>query len=233
MKLSVVVPVYNEVAHIEASLSRLFAAPIPMALQVVVVENGSTDGSLQRIHALLPSLAPRGLELLDLGRPVGKGAAVRAGMERCTGDWFAVHDADLEYDPDDLPALLAPLVQNRCDLANGTRIGREDSHFLFDLHRLFNRSLTTFVNLSFAAHITDLTSCYKVAALATYRALGLVSTGFALETEILSKAFQQHLRVREVPIRYQARTYEQGKKIRPLDALPIVWTAARVRLTGR
>ncbi len=233
MKLSVVVPVYNEARCIEASVERLLAVPLPTALEVVIVDNGSRDGTLEILHARMPSWATRGVRLIEVDRPIGKGAAVLRGMSACDGDWFLVHDADLEYDPGDIPALLAPLIAGTCDLVNGTRFGRDDARFLFDLHRVFNRSLTTAVNLSYAAHLTDLTSCYKAARLAVWRSFRLRSRGFALETEILCQALRRGLRVREVPIRYQARTYEEGKKIRPRDALPILATLLRVRVLGR
>jgi len=230
MKLSVVVPAYNELSSIRPSLERLLAAPSPLPLQVVVVDNGSTDGTADLLASWVPSLAPRDVRCVSAPVPKGKGAAVRRGLELCDGDFLLVHDADLEYDPGDIPALLAPLLENRCDLVNGTRFGFSSARFLFDLHGVANRALTTLVNLAFRAHLTDLTSCYKAAALATWRALDLESRGFELETEILCKAFRRGLRVREVPIHYRARTYAEGKKIRLKDILPVLRMAARVRL---
>jgi glycosyltransferase involved in cell wall biosynthesis len=230
MKLSVVVPAYNEAASIRTSLARLLAIRIPLDLQVVVVENGSSDGTLPLLERLIPTFAPREVRLVRAGRPLGKGAAVLAGMEQCDGEFFLVHDADLEYDPGDIPALLAPLLAGRCDLVNGTRFGRPDSRFLSRLHGGFSRALTTSANLAFAAHLTDLTSCYKAARLSYYRSLGLRSRGFSLETEVLCRALRRGHRVLEVPIRYLARTSAEGKKIRPRDLLPILAMMARIRL---
>jgi len=207
--LSVVVPVYNEQALVRASIERLRAIPIP--LQVICVDDASTDGSL----AVVEQLQREGLVdvLVCHPRNRGKGAAVRAGIEHATGEVVVIHDADLEYDPFDLPHLLAPIADGRADAVFGSRFTGSPRRVLYFWHRVGNGMLTLLSNMMTDLNLTDMETCYKMVRTDLMRSLPLRTKRFGIEPELTARLAQARARIYEVPISYYGRTYDEGKKI--------------------
>jgi len=224
MKLSVVVPVYNEEPTLAAVIARVLATPYEK--EVVVVDDASSDGSAR----ILAELAARHPELRPFrhAKNQGKGAALRTALEQVTGDIVLIQDADLEYDPADYPALLRPIEEGHADVVYGSRfLGGAFGRVHLYHHYLANRCLTTFSNLITNLNLTDMETCYKVFRVEVARRLDLRSKGFAVEPEITAKVARMRLRVYEVPVRYAGRDYSAGKKIRPRDGLIALWAVVR------
>ncbi len=224
MKLSVVIPVYNEEATLETLIGRVLATP--QEKEVLAVDDGSTDRSPQ----ILEALAARhpNLRVLRHARNRGKGAALATALEQFTGDVVLIQDADLEYDPADYADLLRPLEEGHADVVYGSRfLGGSYGRAHLYHHYLGNRLLTTLSNLVTNLNLTDMETCYKVFRAQVARALDLRSRGFAVEPEITAKVARMRVRVYEVPIRYAGRDYAAGKKIRARDGLVAVWAILR------
>ncbi len=225
--LSVVVPVYNEAPTVSTILAHVLRRP--EVKEVVVVDDGSTDGSWDVIQEIA-AREPR-LQALRQERNRGKGAALRLAIPHLTAPFALVQDADLEYDPDDYPALLAPLLNGRADAVNGVRgFGAHTAYSYWFVKG--NHLLTTLLNLLFNCYITDLLSGYKVLRTELWRRLNLQSRGFEVETEIVAKVLRLGYRFHEVPITYITRSRQDGKKIRARDALRIFAMQLRVRFSS-
>lgn len=223
MKLSVVIPVYNERATIETILARVKESPF--AKEILVVDDGSTDGTREYLQAL------RDPEIRVLLHPRnrGKGAAVRTGITASTGDMLVIQDADLEYSPSDYPALLKPIMDGNADVVYGSRFLGVHRVFMF-WHYTANRVLTFITNVLYNTMLTDMETCYKAFRGDVIRGLPLRSDGFDIEPEITAKVFKRHLRVYEMPITYHGRTYAEGKKITWRDAIFALWALLRFRV---
>ncbi len=222
MKLSILIPVYNERTHVREIVDRVLKAPLPegWTREVLLVDDGSTDGT----GAFLDGLAD-GATVRVHHSPVncGKGTSVRIGLAMATGDHAIIQDADLEYDPSDFPALVGPLLAGQAEAVYGSRfLGTRQG--MSTAHVLGNRLLTWTSNLLFGGRLTDAYTCYKVMPLALARSLGLRARDFELEAEITARLLQRGARIVEVPIRYRGRTGLEGKKIRKLDGL-LGWLA--------
>lgn len=222
MKLSILIPVYNERTHVREILEKVLRAPLPAGWtrEVLLVDDGSTDGT----GAFLDGLAD-GSNVRVHHSPVncGKGTSVRIGLAMATGDYAIIQDADLEYDPRDFTALLQPLVEGRADAVYGSRfLGRREG--MSTAHVVGNRILTWTSNLLFGGRLTDAYTCYKVMPLSLARSLGLRARDFDLEAEITARLLQRRARIIEVPIGYRGRSGHEGKKIRKLDGL-LGWLA--------
>jgi glycosyltransferase involved in cell wall biosynthesis len=220
MKLSVVMPVYNESATLREVVERVLA--VPLALEVLCVDDGSLDGS-REILAELQSQDPR-VQLFLQPRNMGKGAALRRGIQEATGDFVVIQDADLEYDPIDYPILLEPLIQGKADVVYGSRfLGAAPHRVLYFWHSVGNRALTLLSNCLTNINLTDMETCYKVFRREVIQSIPIEENRFGFEPEITVKVAKRHLRIYEVGISYWGRTYEEGKKIGWKDGMRAVW----------
>lgn len=226
--VSIVVPAYNEVGTAEQLLERV--AQLPLSKEVIVVDDGSTDGT----RDLLVELEERGLvdRLLLHDRNRGKGAALRTGMDQATGDVIAVQDADLEYDPAELPALLAPIARGEADAVFGSRFPHPFRRGRPTLHLAANKFLTLASNLFTGLGLTDMETCYKVVRADLLRTLPLRANRFGIEPELASRLAQAGARVRELPISYRPRSKASGKKIGWKDGVAALWTVGRSSVLG-
>ncbi|HST80920.1 MAG TPA: glycosyltransferase family 2 protein [Kineosporiaceae bacterium] len=228
MKLSVLMPVFNEAATCQTALDRVLAVEYPCEMELVVVDDASTDGTA----GILASFEHP--QLIKLRHPAnrGKGAAIRTAAEAATGDYVIPFDADLEYRPEEIPLLLAPVLDDEAEVVFGNRAFGSHSAYSF-WYVIGNRALTTTVNVLFNAYIGDLETCYKLLPLKLYRDLEIRSDGFGMEAEITAKLLARGIRPYEVPISYRARGREDGKKITWRDGVAALWIMLRVRTRTR
>jgi glycosyltransferase involved in cell wall biosynthesis len=223
--LSVVMPVFNESTTIEEIVGRVLASPL--RIELIVVDDGSRDGTRE----ILAGLQQRhGFKLILQERNQGKGAALRRGFEDVTGDLVVVQDADLEYSPEEYPQLIELICQGRADVVFGSRFLGRHRVFLFT-HYLGNRVLTSITNVLYNTMLTDMETCYKVMRTEVLRSMTLRSNGFGIEPELTAKIFKRGYRVYEVPITYDGRGYEEGKKITWRDGVVALGVLLRYRVS--
>ena len=230
MKLSVVIPVYNEAETIAAVVERVRRVPIEK--EIVAVDDCSTDATPAR----LAELAARGddLRVILHDRNRGKGAALRTGFEAATGDVVIIQDADLEYDPFDYPRLLAPIVEGRADVVYGSRFAGGESHrVLYFWHSLGNRFLTLLSNMCTGLNLTDMETCYKVFRREVLDRIRIEENRFGFEPEVTAKVARLRVRIYEVGVSYAGRTYEEGKKIGWKDGVRAVWCILKYNFLRR
>ncbi len=219
MKLSVVVPVFNEVHTIEAILDRI--AAVPLATEIIAVDDFSTDGTRERLAVLERR---DGVRVLYHDRNRGKGAALRTGFAAATGDLVIIQDADLEYDPAEYPKLIDPIVRGLADVVYGSRfVGGESHRVLYFWHSVGNRVLTLLSNMLTDLNLTDMETCYKVFRREVLQSLRLFENRFGFEPEITAAVAAMGCRVYEVGISYAGRTYKEGKKIGWKDGVRAIW----------
>ena len=221
--LSVVIPAYNERDTIEEMIRRVLAVPI--RTELIVVDDCSTDGTGDMLYELKKHI---GFVLLRQSRNQGKGAALRRGFAAVTGDLVIIQDADLEYSPEEYPQLIELICQGRADVVFGSRFIGRHRVFLFT-HYLGNRLLTLVTNVLYNTMLTDMETCYKVMRTEVLRSMTLESNGFGIEPELTAKIFRRKLRVYEVPISYDGRGYDEGKKIGWRDGVVAVWVLLKYR----
>jgi glycosyltransferase involved in cell wall biosynthesis len=220
MKLSVVMPVYNERATLREVIARVLA--VPLDIELICVDDGSRDGSRE----ILAELGPRYPQIRVLLQPknMGKGAALRRGIHESTGDFVIIQDADLEYDPAEYPLLLGPLIQGKADVVYGSRfMGAAPHRVLYFWHSVGNKILTLLSNALSNMNMSDMETCYKVFRREILQAIPIEEDRFGFEPEITVKIAKRHLRVYEVGISYWGRTYEEGKKIGWRDGFRALW----------
>jgi glycosyltransferase involved in cell wall biosynthesis len=223
--LSVVIPVYNEKDTIEEILSRV--AAVPVRKEIIVVDDCSTDGT----RAMLVDLQGRvGFRLFLQAHNQGKGAALRRGFAEVAGDVVIIQDADLEYSPEEYPELISLICEGRADVVYGSRFLGRHRVFLFT-HYLGNRLLTLVTNVLYNTMLSDMETCYKVMRTEVLRSFSLRSNGFGIEPELTAKIFKRGYRVYEVPITYDGRGYDEGKKITWRDGVVALWVLLRYRFS--
>lgn len=228
MKLSVLMPVFNEARTLRTIVSRVLASPVEMDLELVCVDDGSTDDSLN----ILQQLAEGDGRIRVVAQPQnsGKGKAIRTAIAHMTGDIAIIQDADLEYDPADYPKVLKPIIEGRADAVYGSRFAAsEQRRVLFFWHALGNRLITLLSNMANDLNLTDIETCYKAVRADLLRRLRLTSDRFGLEPEITARLAQWGARIYEVPISYHGRTYYEGKNIGWRDGLEALWLIFRFR----
>ena len=223
--LSVVIPVYNEKTTILELLRRVEAVELPLAKEIVIVDDGSTDGTRE----LLKDLGGRAKVVLH-ERNRGKGAAVRTGLAHATGDFTIIQDADLEYDPKDYAGLLVPMLDGRADVVYGSRFLGGPHRVLFFWNYAANMFFTLMTNVLFNINLTDMGTCYKLFVTEKLKAIELNSERFGIEAEITAKICKRRLRLYETPISYSGRTYDEGKKIAWTDGFSYIWCLLRYRV---
>lgn len=220
MKLSVVMPVYNERKTLREVVERVLA--VPLELELLCVDDGSQDGS-REILAELQKQHPQ-VQVLLQPKNIGKGAALRRGIRQAGGDFVIIQDADLEYDPSDYPALLDPLIQQKADVVYGSRfLGGAPHRVLYFWHSVGNKILTLLSNCLTNINLSDMETCYKVFRRDVIQSIPLEENRFGFEPEITMKVAKRRLRIYEVGISYWGRTYEEGKKINWKDGVWAIW----------
>jgi glycosyltransferase involved in cell wall biosynthesis len=227
MKLSIVMPAYNEQATIRTIVSRVLEVDLgPVNKELVIVDDGSKDGTREILKELD---GKNGVRVLFQPHNQGKGAAVWRGIRESTGDMVIIQDADLEYDPYEYPQLIRPILDGQADVVYGSRfLGSPRGHrVLYFWHSVGNRLLTTLSNMFSDLNLTDMETCYKVMIRSVADRLDLQSRDFGIEPEITQKVAAMRARIYEVPISYHGRTYEEGKKIGLKDAFKAVYTIIR------
>ncbi len=221
-KLSVVIPVYNEEASLYQILGRVAAMPLPK--EIIIVDDYSTDGTRQLLR---PLEELRDVQIIYKPQNEGKGAALRTGFKRVTGDVVVIQDADLEYDPRDIPRLIEPILDGAADVVYGSRFLSDEKQDPSWLHRFGNGMLTRASNLTTGLRLTDMETCYKAFRSGVLRAVDVRQNRFGFEPEITAKLARKRCRFHEIPIRYNPRSYEKGKKIGVKDGFNALYCIAR------
>ena len=224
MKLSILMPVYNEEERIAEALKQALAVEYPCEIELVVVNDGSRDGT----GAILDAADDSRLRVITHPRNAGKGAAIKTAVDSAEGDYMVILDADLEYDPMDIPKLLVPVLDGRAKVVYGNRTFGSHSAYSF-WYVMGNKAVTTAANVLFNSYIGDLETCFKLLPVSLYRSLDIKSRGFGMEAEVTGKLLRRKIRPYEVPISYRARGREEGKKITWKDGVEALWILTRER----
>jgi glycosyltransferase involved in cell wall biosynthesis len=229
MKLSIVIPVYNEKKYIQEIVRRVRQVPLPgIEKEIIIVDDYSNDGSRQVIKDELASLVDR---VIYQEKNMGKGAALRSGFQAVTGDIVMVQDADLEYDPQEYEKLLKPILDGTADVVYGSRfVGSEPHRVLLFWHYVGNKILTLLSNMFTNMNLTDMETCYKMFRREVLDGVKIEQNRFGFEPEITAKIAHRHWRIYEVGISYSGRNYAEGKKINWKDGLSAIWYILKYNL---
>ncbi|HEY2669590.1 MAG TPA: glycosyltransferase family 2 protein [Rugosimonospora sp.] len=225
MKLSILMPVYNEEARLGEALKQALDVDYPCEVELVVVDDGSRD----RTREILLAADNSRLRVILHERNQGKGAAIMTAVTAATGDYMVILDADLEYEPQDIPRLLEPVLEGRTTVVYGNRTFGSHSSFSY-WYVMGNKAVTTAANVLYNCYLGDLETCFKLMPVELYRSLQIKSRGFGMEAEVTGKLLRNRYRPYEVPIRYHARSREEGKKITWRDGVAALWILARERV---
>lgn len=236
MKLSIVVPVFNEIKTVREILQRIEKAKLPFGWEkeIIIIDDASCDGTKE----YLKNLKKKNLKKIFHPKNLGKGAAIRTGLKEARGDVLLIQDADLEYDPQDYSRLLAPIIAGKTKVVYGSRLktlrlvvfGKNKTPL--PLHYLANRFLSFLTNLLYGSKLTDMETCYKMMTKEIYQDLNLVSNRFEVEPEITAKILKKGEKIFEVPIETKPRDYQEGKKIKARDAFWAIATLVKFRFTS-
>lgn len=230
MKLSVVIPVYNECQTIHLILQQVQAVAIDK--EIIMVDDCSTDGTRDRLNELAGQADNIRVLFHEVNK--GKGAALRTGFQAATGDVVIIQDADLEYDPSEYPKLLKPIEDGKADVVFGSRFAGGESHrVLYFWHSLGNTFLTIMSNMFTDLNLTDMETCYKVFKREIIQSIDIKENRFGFEPEITAKVARKHCRIFEVGISYSGRTYEEGKKIGWKDGVRAIWCILKYNLFSK
>jgi dolichol-phosphate hexosyltransferase len=224
VKLSILMPVYNEVETVESAIKRVLDVHYPCKIELVVVDDGSTDGTDEKLASITDARVLLHRQQVNQG----KGAAIRTAAQHATGDYMIICDADLEYRPEEIPALLKPVLDGEADVVYGTRTFGSHTAFSF-WYVMGNKTVTTAANMLYNSYISDLETCFKLMPLDLYRSLDVTSRGFGMEAEVTAKLLKRGTRPFEVPVTYRARTRDEGKKITWKDGVEALWILLRVK----
>ena len=225
--LSILMPVYNERERVERAIAEVLATELPADFELIVVDDGSTDGTREILRGA--SWDER-VRLIEHDHNQGKGAAIQTGLTHARGDFSAIFDADLEYDPADLGLLMPPLLDGRANACFGVRAfdGYTSHSFLFVLG---NKGVTLACNVLYNVYLHDIMTCHKMIRTDLFRSLPLRSAGFAIEPEITARLVQHGERIFEVPVHYRARATDEGKKLTAMDGVRVIATLLRCRFS--
>lgn len=225
--LSVIIPCFNEEKYIEEIIKRIQSSSVPQ-LEIIVVDDGSWDGTKMILKEKIEKNVSK---VIYLEKNMGKGAAVRKGLEAATGDMIIIQDADLEYSPDEYPKLIKPILEGKADVVYGSRfLGSYEHRVLWYWHTMGNKALTHFSNMWTNLNLSDMETCYKVFSRDVVKKLKLNENRFGIEVEITVKIAKLKCRIYEVGIAYSGRTYEQGKKIGWRDGVYAIYCILRYNL---
>ncbi|MGF1573525.1 MAG: glycosyltransferase [Sumerlaeia bacterium] len=231
--LSILIPVYNEIRTLELLLNRVLAAPLPCNRELVIVDDYSTDGSREFL-AEFEAKHPEVVNLTLQPKNGGKGSAIRTAIEKMTGDWAIIQDADLEYDPNEYGVILQPALEGIADVVYGSRfLTGKYRRAMFFWHTVANQGLTLFSNMLNDLNLTDMETCYKLVRADILKSLIIKSNGFDLEPELTAKLARWGARIYEVPISYKGRTYAEGKKIKLKDAFAALRAMIQYRFSEK
>jgi glycosyltransferase involved in cell wall biosynthesis len=222
-------PVYNELTTLPSAIKEVLDVQFPCEIELVVVDDGSTDGT-RDLYSSFEGDPRVSIHLHD--RNQGKGAAIRTAASVATGDYVIMCDADLEYAPSEIPALLAPVLSGDAEVVYGTRTFGSHNAYSY-LYVLGNKGVTTCANILFNCYISDLETCFKLIPSELYRELRIHETGFGMEAEVTGKLLRRGIRPYEIPISYKARSREDGKKLTWRDGVDAVWILFRERFLRR
>jgi glycosyltransferase involved in cell wall biosynthesis len=218
-------PVYNEEASVGHALKHALAVDYPCEVEFVVVNDGSKDGTAGALEAI----SDERLRVLHHERNKGKGAAIRTATQNATGEYLVILDADMEYDANDIPGLIRPVLEGRAQVVYGNRQFGSHSSYSF-WYVMGNKGVTLAANVIYNSYISDVETCFKLMPLELYRELNVRSTGFGMEAEVTGKLLRRKIRPYEVPISYHARSREEGKKITAWDGVEALAILARERV---
>jgi glycosyltransferase involved in cell wall biosynthesis len=223
-KLSVIVPVFDERNTVVEIVRRMRAVELPVELEIVIVDDGSTDGT----RDVLRQLADSTVRVITHDANKGKGSAIRSGLAQVHGDLVLVQDADLEYDPEDWPKLLTPMLRGKARVVYGSRFTGERRNMLF-LHWVGNRFLSLVTNVLYNTTLSDMETCYKLFDRSLLDGITLRAQRFEFEPEVTAKILRRGVRIYEVPISYTGREFDEGKKITWRDGFIALWTLVKYR----
>lgn len=233
MKLSVIIPLFNEEKTIKNILEKVKEVKLPKGIEkeVIVVDDGSTDNSVSMVQ----SLKLKDVKLISHKKNMGKGAGVRTGLDAASGDLVIIQDADLEYDPSDFGKLITPIIEGKAKVVYGTRLvdypfrlwGKDKTPM--PIHYISNKMLTALTNILYSSNLTDMETCYKIFKKDIFKKIQLKSNQFDFEPEITAKILKLKIPIVEIPIKVKPRTYSEGKKIGWIDGFMAIWTLLKYR----